>query len=196
MIESIGLQNVDALANAITTLFSPYVEVSLHDLTTGQIVEIWNPISGRKPGDDSLIEAEFHESASKTGVMGPFEQTGMAGQHITSVSVPVSGGSHLVFINFDRTVIENAAALLGMFAVPIAAQPEPLFAKDWKVKINQVIAAWTRERNLVLQQLTRAQRHELVRQLEEQGLFETRNAAEHVAASLGVSRATVYKLRA
>jgi predicted transcriptional regulator YheO len=42
--------------------------------------------------------------------------------------------------------------------------------------------------------LTRVQRLELVRALDERGLFATRNAAAHAAGSLGVSRTTVYAL--
>jgi len=45
--------DVSRLAEAIATLFHPHVEVALHDLTSGRIVQLWNPFSGRRPGDKS-----------------------------------------------------------------------------------------------------------------------------------------------
>jgi predicted transcriptional regulator YheO len=43
--------------------------------------------------------------------------------------------------------------------------------------------------------LSREDRLSIVDDLDKRGVFDTRNAAEHVAAALGVSRATVYNLR-
>jgi predicted transcriptional regulator YheO len=42
--------------------------------------------------------------------------------------------------------------------------------------------------------LTRRDRVEIVRILDDRDLFATKNAAIHVASALGVSRATVYQL--
>ena len=43
--------------------------------------------------------------------------------------------------------------------------------------------------------LTKDVRRQVVQHLDAEGLFETRNAAEHVAEALGVSRATISNLR-
>jgi predicted transcriptional regulator YheO len=51
-----------------------------------------------------------------------------------------------------------------------------------------------RSRHLRRDRLTRPQRLELVRVLDEHGLFATRNAAAHAGAALGVSRTTIYAL--
>ena len=39
------------VAEAIARLFHPYAEVAVHDLASDRIVALWNPFSGRKPGD-------------------------------------------------------------------------------------------------------------------------------------------------
>ena len=44
------------VCEAIVALFAPLAEVAVHDIRRDRIVGIWNPISGRKVGDRSLID--------------------------------------------------------------------------------------------------------------------------------------------
>ena len=187
--------DVDRVAEAISTLFHPHVEVALHDLSSGRIVALWNPISGRRPGDESLIEGEFQSHGPGAAVIGPYEQVDVRGHRTTSVSVPVDEGRMLLCINFDRSALDGAIGVLMSLAAAQVERPAELFARDWRVRINEAIADWCASRNLVARDLDKAARGELVKHLDHEGLFETRNAAEHVATALGVSRATVYNLR-
>jgi predicted transcriptional regulator YheO len=187
--------DVDRVAEAISMLFHPHVEVALHDLPSGRIVRLWNPISGRRPGDESLIEPDFQGHASSESVIGPYEQVDIRGHRTTSVSVPVDEGRMLLCINFDRSALDGAIAVLMSLAAAHVERPAELFARDWRVRINESIADWCASRNLVARDLDKAVRGELVKHLDHEGLFETRKAAEHVATALGVSRATVYNLR-
>ena len=187
--------DVDRVAEAISTLFHPHVEVALHDLASGRIVALWNPISGRRPGDESLIEPDFQSHGPNESVIGPYEQVDVRGHRTTSVSVPVDEGRMLLCINFDRSALDGAIGVLMSLAAAQVERPAELFARDWRVRINEAIADWCASRNLVARDLDKAARGELVKHLDHEGLFETRNAAEHVATALGVSRATVYNLR-
>jgi len=187
--------DVDRVAEAISTLFHPHVEVALHDLASGRIVALWNPISGRRPGDESLIEPDFQSHGPNESVIGPYEQADVRGHRTTSVSVPVDEGRMLLCINFDRSALDGAIGVLMSLAAAQVERPAELFARDWRVRINEAIADWCASRNLVARDLDKAARGELVKHLDHEGLFETRNAAEHVATALGVSRATVYNLR-
>ena len=187
--------DVDRVAEAISTLFHPHVEVALHDLASGRIVALWNPISGRRPGDESLIEPDFQGHGPNVSVIGPYEQVDVRGHRTTSVSVPVDEGRMLLCINFDRSALDGAIGVLMSLAAAQVERPAELFARDWRVRINESIADWCASRNLVARDLDKAARGELVKHLDHEGLFETRNAAEHVATALGVSRATVYNLR-
>jgi len=101
----------------------------------------------------------------------------------------------LLCINFDRSALDGAIGVLMSLAAAQVERPAELFARDWRVRINEAIADWCASRNLVARDLDKAARGELVKHLDHEGLFETRNAAEHVATALGVSRATVYNLR-
>ena len=119
----------------------------------------------------------------------------MRGHRTTSVSVPVEDGRRLLCINFDRSTLDGAIAVLTAMAAPMEQQPAALFARDWKARINAEIADWCTSRNLVARDMGKSDRQDLVKHLDHEGLFDTRNAAEHVATALGVSRATVYNLR-
>ena len=187
--------DVDRVAEAISTLFHPHVEVALHDLSSGRIVRLWNPISGRRPGDESLIEPDFQTHGPSESVIGPYEQVDIRGHRTTSVSVTVDEGRRLLCINFDRSALDGAIGVLMSMAAARGERPAELFSRDWRVRINESIADWCASRNLVARDLDKAARADLVKHLDHEGLFETRNAAEHVATALGVSRATVYNLR-
>ncbi len=187
--------DVERLAEAISTLFHPHVEVALHDLSSGRIVRLWNPISGRRRGDESLIEPDFQSPGPNESVIGPYEQVDVRGHRTTSVSVPVDEGRMLLCINFDRSALDGAIGVLMSLAAARVERPAELFARDWRVRINESIADWCVAWNLVASDLDKAARAELVKHLDHEGVFETRHAAEHVATALGVSRATVYNLR-
>ena len=187
--------DVERVAEAISTLFHPHVEVALHDLSSGRIVRLWNPISGRRRGDESLIEPDFQSPGPNESVIGPYEQVDVRGHRTTSVSVPVDEGRMLLCINFDRSALDGAIGVLMSLAAARVERPAELFARDWRVRINESIADWCVAWNLVASDLDKAARAELVKHLDHEGVFETRHAAEHVATALGVSRATVYNLR-
>lgn len=188
--------DVAAIAEGISLLFHPHAEIVVHDLKSDRIAAIWNPSSGRRPGDPSLIESDFvPPTGSKPSVLGPYEQVDVRGHRTTSVSVLVDEGRMLLCLNFDRSVIESAVGMLLSIGSAHVEQPQALFARDWRARINETIADWCRSANLVARDLTRDERRELVRHLDQLGLFDTRHAADHIANALGVSRATIYNLR-
>lgn len=59
-------------------MFHPHVEVALHDLGAGPIVALWNPFSGRRPGDRSPLTPEFTAQPTGTRVIGPHPLIGAA----------------------------------------------------------------------------------------------------------------------
>ena len=187
--------DVAAAATAITTLFHPHVEVVLHDVARDRMVAIWNAFSARKPGDESLLDPELLADVPAGQVLGPYEQVDRRGRRLSSVSVRVDDGRMLLCLNFDRSAIDSAALVLSAFAAPREEQPDALFHRDWRAHVNGLIDDWCRERGVTRSALDRDDRLALVANLDERGVFDTRNAAAHVAAVLDVSRATVYALR-
>ena len=189
------LRQHTATAAAISTLFYPHAEVVLHDLETGLIAGIWNAFSGRKPGMASRVEGELEE-AGEGGVYGPYEKTGEDGRPLKSVTAVLKNdfeqAAGLLCINMDVSHFEAAAKLLAAFTGTIAPRPPSLFAGDWREEINTVLHDWLRGRGLALTALKKGDRVDLVAALDQRGLFQTRNAVDHLAGLMGASRASIY----
>lgn len=184
-----------ATAAAISSLLYPHAEVVLHDLETGLIAGIWNAFSGRKAGMESLVETEL-EDAGESGVYGPYEKTGEDGRRLKSVTAVLKDdfGQAVGFlcINLDVSHFDAAAKLLSAFTGATAPRPPSLFAGDWREEINTALHDWLRDAGLALTALKKAERVELVAALDRRGLFQTRNAVDHLASLIGASRASIY----
>lgn len=185
------------VCEAIVALLHPYAEVAVHDLRRDRVVGLWNPISERAVGDRSLID-ELPPYSDDARVIGPYPKVLADGRAVTSVSVVLHNAKGaprgLLCINFDRSPLDGMIDQLVRFAAPVEDRPAELFEKDWREQILLVVDEECRSRRLRRDRLTRAHRLELVRALDERGLFATRNAAAHAARALGVSRTTVYAL--
>jgi len=185
------------VCDAIVALLAPLAEVAVHDIRRDRIVGIWNPISGRRVGDRSLID-ELPPYSDEARVIGPYPKVLADGRAITSVSVVMHNGKGvprgLLCINFDRSPLDGTIDLLVRFAAPIEDRPPELFDRDWREQILLVVDEECRSRSLRRDRLTREQRLDLIRVLDERGLFATRNAATHAGRALGVSRTTIYAL--
>ena len=180
------------VAEAVVRLFYPHVEAVIHDIKQDVVVRIWNPMSGRRPGDASLLDPSLLTELSNGGVAGPYPQAGLRGAEISSVSAVIAGGRGLLCLNFDRSVLSQAAESLRTFALGLEPRPAGLFDRDWREELNAVVRAWCQERGLRAVQLSREDRGRLVGYLDGRGAFQVRRAASHLAEILGVSRATVY----
>ena len=185
------------VCEAIVALFAPLAEVAVHDIRRDRIVGIWNPISERKVGDRSLID-ELPPYPPDARVVGPYPKVLADGRAVTSVSVVLHNAKGvprgLLCINFDRSPLDGTIDLLVRFAAPVEDRPPELFDRDWREQILLVVDEECRSRPLRRDRLTREQRLDLIRVLDQRGLFATRNAAAHAARALGVSRTTVYAL--
>ena len=185
------------VCEAIVALLTPLAEVAVHDIRRDRIVGIWNPISERKIGDRSLID-ELPPYSEDARVIGPYPKVLADGRAITSVSVVLHNAKGaprgLLCINFDRSPLDGTIDLLVRFAAAVEDRPPELFDRDWREQILLVVDEECRSRVLRRDRLTREQRLDLVRVLDERGLFATRNAATHAGRALGVSRTTVYAL--
>ncbi|MCP8893702.1 PAS domain-containing protein [Shinella daejeonensis] len=182
-----------ATAAAVAALLDPHGEVVLHDLATGRIAGLWNAFSGRKPGMESLVEPDF---TGASAVLGPYEKTEADGRKIKSVTAVLRDGTEqpvgLLCINLDVSRFDAAAALLAAFVGAPAPRPALLFSGDWRAAIDDAVHVWLRAEGLSLPGLRRDDRVALTAALDTRGLFHTRNAVDHLAALLGVSRASIY----
>lgn len=183
------------IGDAMAALTYPHGEVVIHDLRTGKIAALWNAFSGRRIGDDSLIDGDF-DPRDGQGHYGPYAKVGRNGEQIRTVSAVLTSDDGepigLMCINLDVTEAANAARYLAAIVGGAAPPPAPLFRVDWRERIQELVHAAAAERRKRASSLTRRERLAVVVQLDREGLFETRHAVDHAAGILGVSRTTLY----
>src|SRR4051812_1164219 len=188
---------VEAIAETIARLLHPHAEVVLHDLATGKIAKIWNPFSGRKPGEPSDLDGIDPEIAGDD-VIGPYEKASPKGTRLKSISAiirPEAGiARFMLCINLDVSQFDAAAKLLENFGATSESRPDWMFRQDIREQINLQIADYLKRDNLSMSSLDQEGRVALIGHLDQSGAFHTRRAVDHIAAALGLSRTTVYVL--
>jgi predicted transcriptional regulator YheO len=183
------------LCDAISLLLQPQAEVVLHDLATETVAHIANPFSHREVGEPSLLhEIDFRPDVA---LIGPYEKVNFDGRRLKSVSAVLREDGRavgVICINLDVTHLQSAIELLTALTrvPPGAGQPAVLFQEDWHERINQYVHAWTARNGVVLTDLSRAQKLQLVGELAADGAFGGKHAAAYVSRVLQMSRASVY----
>ncbi len=191
------LQQQITLAESITRLFYPHVEVVIHDVKTNRIAAIFNSYSKRKVGDDSQLTED--ELGCLDNILGPYEKVNWDGRALKSITTAIRNDADellgLFCINFDIEPFQKCQAILeGLIGGNLNTdQPDVLFKDDWQERINNYVTQFVREHGLSLDHLGRQTKKELVIHLHAQGAFEAKNAATYVGRVLSISRATVYK---
>ncbi len=186
------------ICDALALIFGQQIEVVIHDLRTGRVAYIANPYSGRRVGEDSLLDVEESEIPNNSSVMGPYEKAGSKGGRIRSVTAVLRGPRQepigFLCVNFNFDVLDKVVqSLETMFPTEgIIPHPEMLFREDWRERVNLVIRDFLLRAQTTIANLDRQQRSKLLEEIENSGLFEMRHAAQYVANQLGISRATLY----
>ena len=183
------------LCEAIVRLFAPFGEAIVHDVKSGTVSHVHGKHSTREVGEPSFLEGMKIDDWT-SDIQGPYRKTEPDGRSIKSISIlqrdPDGSPSQLVCINVDVSQFEAARLLLsGLVSVP-DEEPNPL-ANDWLERLNVFVANWTMQRGIGLKDIQADDRRQLVQELEQNGVFEQKNAAQAIAKVLGVSRATVYQ---
>lgn len=193
-------EQVAPVGAALARLLSPHAEVVLHDPAADEIVAIWNPLSGREPGDPSLLGELNELSPTDPDVYGPYPKVLPDGRRLSSISAimrDADGKPAYVFcVNVDRTTFEEASRLLAAFAAPTHGQPRVLFENDWSETLNEIVAAYVRDRGITVDRLARDDRLELLGKLDAAGVLSQRRSVPAVARALRMSRSALYQLLA
>jgi predicted transcriptional regulator YheO len=188
------------ICEAVARLLSPHAEVVLHDPRTDRVLAIWNPVSGRRAGDRSLLSELDGLRGAVGDVYGPYPKSLADGRRLSGVSAVLrdAGGQAeaVLCINVDRTVFEDAARVLNGFAAPILGQPQVLFERDWTETVNDIVGSYVRDTGTPVDRLSRADRRALLARLDAAGLFSRQRSVPMVARALRASRSTIYQLLA
>lgn len=179
------------VAEAISLLLFPHAEVVIHNLKTGKIFAIFNNVSKRKVGDDSLID-DFETDKDVIPVYFKVNWDGRKMKCVTAIlrekGVPVG----LLCVNLDISKWEEMHAFILEQIMPAAEKPSFLFKSDWRENINAYVSNYLKEHALRLESLDKGEKKKLILTLQKEGAFESKNAAAYIADVLQISRATVY----
>lgn len=183
------------VAEAISLLLFPHAEVVLHDLKKGCIEAIFNNLSKRSVGDDSLLD-EIGQLSDTQDLFPPYFKTNWDGRKMKSVTAVLRNRSGkqigLLCINLDVSKWEEMHHFILDLIKPSTAMPDFLFKNDWREKINIYVSSYLKQHALRLESLDKAEKKKLLLALFQEGAFDTKNAASYVAEVLKISRATVY----
>ena len=194
------LKQAIPMAQAFARLLHPFAEVVIHDLEKDQIEEIYNPFSGREPGDDSYLDRWDFTVDPQESVIGPYEKINFDGRKLKSISIVIRDNQQkaigFLCVNMDTSVFEKYRSTLDVFLQnndnTISEATQSLFKDDLYEQINMFVQSYCREQHLSLEALTREDKKSLVLKLKEKGAFNGKNATNYIARILGISRATVY----
>lgn len=188
------LERYRPIAEAISLLLSPHVEVIIHDFKTKCVGAIFNNLSKRKIGDESLLDEM--EKLSDQEVFPPYFKINWDGRKMKSVSALLKNQAGkaigLLCINLDISKWEQMHHFILDLIESKVEQPDCLFKNDWREKINVYVSTYLKRNGLCLESLDRSEKRKLLLELWKEGAFETKNAASYVADVLQISRATVY----
>ena len=186
------------MIEATTSLLAPFLEIAIHDLTTGKICAIYHNLSNRNVGDPSPLK-ELGISADKfPDVFDPYYETNWNGHKIKCTTVTVRDENRkplfLICFNFDTYVFQDIQLNLKTFLEVKKSSDNPveIFNENWQEKIDRYLVDYLTHNKLLKNNLSRQQKQNMVEELSKHGVFFYKNGANYVAKQLNLSRATIY----
>ncbi|QTG16960.1 hypothetical protein G6M86_27040 (plasmid) [Agrobacterium tumefaciens] len=190
------LRVYEPVCDAIALILQPYAEVVLHDLESETVSYIANNFSRRDLGEPSLLHEIDFRATDRT--IGPYEKVNFDGRRLKSVSAVLRSLEDkpiaVLCINVDVSHIQTAIQVLSTLSTVSIDEGKPaaLFKEDWHERVNEYVHSWTTKRGILIADLTRVQKQELVRELADDGAFSGKHAAAYISKILQMGRATVY----
>ncbi|MGC4999897.1 helix-turn-helix transcriptional regulator [Streptomyces sp. DT195] len=196
------LAEAEKIAVALGRMFPGLCEIVLHDLRdpAHAIRAIENNISGRAPGDPAtelglarIADPHYPDVVQNYPNRFPDGRPAKS----TSIGIRNSAGDYIaaLCLNLDVSVLSPVAlALANLVATGTEHGDEPLETlRDRRVReLRRAVEALAARRGGTPRSLGRDAKRDLVRQVHQDGWFDSRDAAQTIADLLGVSRATVY----
>ncbi len=196
------IREAEKIASALGKMFPGLCEVVLHDLRdpSQAIRAIENNLSGRTVGDSAtelglrrISDPEYPSVIQNYANQFPDGRPAKS----TSIGIKNASGRYIaaLCLNLDVSVLSPVTlALSNLVATETDHREEPLETlRDRNAReLRRAVERLAADRAATPRALPKEAKKELVRQLREDGYFESRDAAQTIADLLGVSRATVY----
>lgn len=194
------LAEAEQIAVAVGRMFPGLCEVVLHDLRRPEhaIRVIENNLSGRQVGD-AATELGLARIADPEypNVLQNYPNKFVDGRPVKSTSVGLknSRGEYIaaLCLNLDlSTLAPLMLTMTNLVATTDTEAPVETLRPRTSRDLQQAIDHFAASRSTAPRALSREAKREVVRQLHQDGYFESRGSAQAMADLLGVSRATVY----
>ncbi|MFH8342447.1 transcriptional regulator [Streptomyces sp. AM6-12] len=196
------VREAEKIAVALGRMFPGLCEVVLHDLRDADrsIRAIENNLSGRQVGDPAT-ELGLSRIADPAfpDVVQNYPNRFPDGRPVKSTSIGIKNaeGRYIaaLCLNLDVSVLSPVTlALANLVATDSGHGDQPLETlRDRQAReLRRAVEEFAAERGAPPRSLSRTDKRALVRQLNRDGYFESRDAARTIADLLGVSRATIY----
>ena len=194
-----------ALADMLTSTFGEDCEVVLHDLETPERSVVYvsnNRVTGREPGQsfDQLVKQVLLSDELREDYVANYYFTAPNGKRIRSSTLLIKDEAGrlagALCINLDTTRITRQMELLKSL-MPPAPDPKPVQAEPMPEMSGHIADMVDGLIHSIIgtkppEELSREERVEKVRFMEEKGIFLMKGSVEKAAEGLGVNRVTVY----
>ena len=188
-----------SVAEMLVRTFGADCEVVLHDLDDPEhsVVYVANgAVTGRKVGDsfDQLVRQVILSDQLRENFVANYYFTAPNGKRIRSSTVLIQGADGrlegAMCINLDTTRLTQQIAYLRSFLPDRPEPKQPPQSEHISVMIENLMDGIVGGADGAA--LTREQRIEKVRFMEEKGLFLMKGSIEKAAEKLGVNKVTIY----
>ncbi|MGW7522504.1 helix-turn-helix transcriptional regulator [Streptomyces sp. NPDC054783] len=196
------IREAEKIAMALGRMFPGLCEVVLHDLREPEhaIRAIENNLSGRRVGDSATeLGLARIEDPDYPSIIQNYPNRFPDGRPAKSTSIGIknAAGEYIaaLCLNLDVSVLSPVTLTLSnLLATDTEHREQSLETlRDRTAReLRQAVEAHAAERAATPRSLSREDKKALVRQLQRDGYFDSRDAAQTIADLLGVSRATVY----
>jgi DNA binding protein with HTH domain len=186
--EGLEAEAARAFCRGLTRSLGPHYRVALYRRHPPELIEAWGGPRRAREQDPILTLL--------VGSSGPVvNEPAGKGMRVSILPLPSADGhpAHVVAVEVDTAGLSRASRLLASLADPDggtvpAREPEPHLGDA----LNRMIAAAATHVGVPLSEMSRSQKQQVVRYLDERGAFLMKKAVEQVAGELGVSRFTIY----
>lgn len=190
------LDSFAPVAKIIAKIYSPFVEVIIHNLDNQKVHHVEGNLSKICKGDLSKLEENLDiiESSMNRCTSPQINKNGRLIKTISTILFDAQGEERgLMSINFDVSKLTLTQEILNELIAPeIDDSSEEMFKNDWQERIHLFIHKYLDENSLQLETLNIKQKKELVYGLYHQGAFEATNSANYISALLQMGRATIF----
>ena len=192
------------VGEVVAEMFSPYLEVIVHDLTNPNqsIIAIFNShITGRKIGDGTSDIGYKKLSNELPDKIVNYSNKSPSGVELKSSSLTIRNDNNKIIgsmgFNFDLSHFVNIREFIDLFSKSVEMEELPkkeeFFMWSIKTEIQQALNKYLMMNKLQSKVLTRDDKLKVISYMKNKGYVSNKGAKTIISELLAISRPTLYK---